>query len=322
MPRSSSPVTVYVDHKTPCIIGQAFSTIAWDDLEDCASVMQRESDSLDSQVNESDGDDQDFGDYALDFMADSPTTLESSLPPAGLVPFQGCIMPPLAPHQDFSPEDSLNTSFPAAGNHHAQDGAFWRGMAQHQGRVLGDTMEVNTQLYETLHRQQEEVDSFQERNVHLRELASRAKNLASVLDKLMTVKDPVPCSETSTSVSPCKRQRLDECETGPCGSVEDILRDISTRCNAVLDSNAKGPRLQQDLESIRMYGAFSNLQTSISKGCSMSVDGAEAGESDSSFRTSVREHCTIRTQVFPHGHAFTSRNQHGGYRFRWVPNHS
>lgn len=146
----------------------------------------------------------------------------------------------------------------------------------------------------------------------------------------MTVRDPVvkepvmPCNDkTSASLSPCKRQRLDdECDTEPSGSVEDILRDISTRCNAVLHNKANGPRLQQEPESIRMYGSFSALQTSVSKSGSMSVDGAEEAESDSSFRTSVREHCTIRTQVFPHGHAFTSRTKHGGYRFRWVPNHS
>ncbi|XP_071758865.2 multicilin [Centroberyx gerrardi] len=329
MPRSSSPVTVYID-KLPCIIEQAFSTIAWDDLEDCASVAKRESDSLGSQVTESDGDDQDFGDYALDFLADSPATLESSLSPAGLVPFQGCIIPPLTPHQDFSPEEALHNSSPAAGNPHAQDGALWKGMAWHQGRVLEDAMEVNNQLHETLHRKKEEIDSLQERNLHLRELASRAKHLASVLEKLMTVRDPsgrepvMPCSDkTSASLSPCKRQRLnEECEAEPPGSVEDILRDISTRCNAVLHSSANGPRPQQEPETIRMYGAFSSLQTSIAKSGSVSVDGAEAGESDSSFRTSIREHCTIRTQVFPHGRAFTSRTQHGGYRFRWVPDHS
>ncbi|XP_029915552.1 multicilin [Myripristis murdjan] len=329
LPRSSSPVTLYVD-KLPCIIEQAFSTIAWDDLEDCASVVRRESDSLSTEVTESDGDYQDFGEYALDFLADSPATLESSLSPAGLVPFQGCIIPPLTPHQDFSAEDELDNSSPAAGDPHAQDGALWKDVAQHQGRTLGDAMEVNHQLHESLQRKQEETESLQERNLHLRELACRAKHLASVLERLMTVRDPVlkepvmPCSDkTSASLSPCKRQRLDdECDTEPSGSVEDILRDISTRCNAVLHNKANGPRLQQEPESIRMYGSFSALQTSVSKSGSMSVDGAEAAESDSSFRTSVREHCTIRTQVFPHGHAFTSRTKHGGYRFRWVPNHS
>ncbi|XP_038560286.1 multicilin [Micropterus salmoides] len=326
VPRSSSPVTVYVE--LPSIIEQAFSTIAWDDLEDCASVVRRESDSLGSQVIESDADDQDFGDYALDFMADSPGTLESSLCPAELVPFQGCVIPPLTPQRYFSSDDSLVHSSTEAGNSSAQDAALWKSTAQCQGTVFEDSMEVNNQLHETLHRKQEEIDSLQERNLHLRQLASRAKHLASVLEKLMTVRDPhagetvMPCGD-KTSLSPCKRKRLDEgYETESSASVEDMLRDISTCCNAVLHSAAAGPRLQRESETIRMYGVFSGLQTSISKDSSMTTDGADPEESVASFRTSIREHCTIKTQVFPHGRAFTSRTQHGGYRFRWVPNHS
>ncbi|XP_040899074.1 multicilin [Toxotes jaculatrix] len=326
VPRSSSPVTMYVE--LPCIIEQAFSTIAWDDLEDCASAVRRESDPLSSQVNESDTDDQDFGDYALDFMAESPATLESSLSPAELVPFQGCVIPPLTPQRDFSPEDNLINSSTEASNPHAQDGSLWTGITQCHVRALGHSVEVNNQLHETLQRRQEEIDSLQERNLHLRQLASRAKHLASVLEKLMTVREPnvrepvVACGDKS-SLSPCKRQRLDEgYETESSDSVEEMLRDISTRCNAVLHSTATGTRIQQESETIRMFGAFSGLQTSISKDGSMRVDEAETEENVSSFRTSVREHGTIRTQVFPHGHAFTSRTQEGGYRFRWVPNHS
>lgn len=137
------------------------------------------------------------------------------------------------------------------------------------------------------------------------------------------IREPVMPRGDKASLSPCKRQRLDEgYETESSDSVEDMLRDISTRCNAVLHSAATGTNLRQESEVIRMYGAFSGLQTSISKDSGMATDGAEAEESVSSFRTSVREHCTIRTQVFPRGHAFTSRTQQGGYRFRWVPNHS
>ncbi|XP_056231791.1 multicilin [Seriola aureovittata] len=305
---------------------RAFSTIAWDDLEDCASVVRRQSDSLGSQVNESDADD--FGDYALDFMAESPSTLESSLSPAELVPFQGCVIPPLTPQQDFSPEDNLINSSTETGNPPAQDGALWRGIAHCHVRALDHSMEVNHQLHKTLHRRQEEIDSLQERNLHLRQLASQAKHLASVLEKLMTVRDPkareavLPCGD-KTSLSPCKRQRLDEgYETESSDSVEEMLRDISTRCNAVLHGTAPGTGVRQESETIRMFGTFSGLQTNVSKVSSMRTDGTEAEESISSFRTSIREHCTIRTQVFPHGRAFTSTTQEGGYRFRWVPNHS
>ncbi|KAJ3604568.1 hypothetical protein NHX12_029308 [Muraenolepis orangiensis] len=341
MPRSSSPDPVFVD-TMPCIVEQAFATIAWDDLEDCASVLRRESDSLGSQVNESDGDDQYFGEYALDFMAESPGTLESSLSPVRLVPFQGCIIPPLTPQRDFPPQDSPMAPSPEPGDCHAQDGAPWRGLAKHQGWLLDNSTQVKHRLHETLHSKQEEIESLQERNVHLRELASRAKHLASVLEKLMTVRDPClqgpappPCENTSRS--PCKRQRLSEeseTESASSGSVEDILRDISTRCNAVLH-RASGAQQEssgsQGSDRVRMYGAFSGLRTSVadgssgssgSSGASASAGGTGLDDGDSSFRTSIRDHCTIKTQVFPHGHAFTSRTQTGGYRFRWVPNQS
>uniref|UniRef100_A0A672ZHM9 Multicilin n=1 Tax=Sphaeramia orbicularis TaxID=375764 RepID=A0A672ZHM9_9TELE len=177
------------------------------------------------------------------------------------------------------------------------------------------------QLHQTLHRKQEEIDSLQERNHHLQQLASRAKHLASVLE-VNTHKPATPCTH-EPSLSPCKRQRLDEgYETESCDSVEEMLRDISTRCNAVLHSAATGTRLEQHSDTVRMFGVFSGLQTSFLNESSMTTDGPEAGDSGSSFRTSIREHCTIRTQVFPHGHAFTSRTQQGGHRFRWVPNHS
>lgn len=148
------------------------------------------------------------------------------------------------------------------------------------------------------------------------------------LQKLMTVGDPnvresvKPCRDR-TSLSPCKRQRMDEgYETQSSDSVEDMLRDLSTRCNAALHSSTTRTNPQQESETIQMFGSFSNLKTCISKDTSTRIDGAEPEESVSSFRTSIKEHCTIRTQVFPHGHAFTSRTQQGGYRFRWVPNHS
>ncbi|XP_034398489.1 multicilin [Cyclopterus lumpus] len=323
VPRSSSPVGGYVEF--PCVIEQAFSTIAWDDLEDCASAVRRESDSLGSQVNDSDVDDQDFGDYGLDFMADSPATLESSLSPAELVSFQGCILPLLTPQRCFSSETGLVCSL--AGDPSAQDGAPWVGIAQFQGRALGDSMEVNNQLHETLRQQQEEINSLQEQNLPLRQLASRAKHLASVLEKLMTdrgpqAREPVTPWGDQTSLGPCKRQRLDEgYETEPSDSVEDMLRDISTRCNAVLHGANAGDRPPREPETIRMHGAFSGLQMSAASGSSV-AHGAGAAESVSSFRTSVREHCTMRTRVFPHGRAFTSTTSQGGYRFRWVPDHS
>ncbi|KAM6930882.1 multicilin [Xenentodon cancila] len=323
VPRSSSPVTVYVE--LPSVIDQAFSTIAWDDLEDCTSAVTQERDSLDSQ-NESDPGT--FGDYVLDFMSESATTLESSLSPAELVPFQGCVIPPLSPQGDFAPEESLVHSSTETYSLQVHEGELWRSMAEYHERALGYSGATNKQLHKTPHRHQEELDSLEERNLPLRQLASRAKHLASALEKLMTVRgthagEPVMQSADNGPLGPCKRQRLDEGhETESSDSVEDMLKDISTRCNAVLLSNAKGLGQHRETETIRMYGAFSGLQMSTLSDRRARVDGSDAGDSVSTFRTSIREHGTIRTQVFPHGHVFTSQTQQGGYRFRWLPNHS
>nr|XP_054587641.1 multicilin [Nothobranchius furzeri] len=317
VPRSSSPVSVYVDF--PCIVDQAFSTVAWGDL---GSEVRQERDSLGSQVNESDLDDQHFADYALDFIADSSST-ESSPSPVELVPFQGCIIPPLTPQRDFTPEDGMVFLSTETGNLSAQDGALWRGTAESHQKELGHSVIINKQLHETLQKQRHELHSLEEKNHHLRQLACRAKHLASVLEKLMTARDPHagkplgPHGENA-SLGSCKRQRLDEgYETESSDSVEDMLRDISTRCNAFLLSSAAGASLQQESETIRMHGAFSTLQMSTPNDSSETAD--QAGDSVPPFRTSVREHATIQTQVFPHGHAFTSRTRQGGYRFCWIP---
>ncbi|XP_075889527.1 multicilin isoform X2 [Nelusetta ayraudi] len=280
----------------------------------------------DFKVHESDADDQDFGGYTLAFTADSPATLESSLNPAELVPFQGCVIPPLSPQWDLSAEDSLVSS-----HAEAHDGALWEDVAQCQAMALGDSVEANNLLHATLKKKEEAFKALQERNVHLRQLADRAKHLASVLERLMTVRHPCTREPAAPhagkpSLSPCKRQRLDEgYETESSDSVEDILRDVSTRCNAVLHGGGGGgaavtTKTQQEAEVIRMHGSFSGLKTSV---CSTtSLEGTEGEEGDSSFRTSIREHGTIRTQAHPHGRTFTSCTQQGRYRFRWVPNHS
>lgn len=133
----------------------------------------------------------------------------------------------------------------------------------------------------------------------------------------VTEREQTPAPDDRPPPSPCKRQRLDEgYETESSDSVEDMLRDISTRCNAVLHGSAAAK--QRGSEVIRAHGAFSGLQTCFSK----DGGGAAAEGSVWSFRTSVREHGTIRTQAFPQGQALTARMQEGGYRFRWVPNHS
>nr|4BRY_B Chain B, MULTICILIN [Homo sapiens] len=62
---------------------------------------------------------------------------------------------------------------------------YWKEVADQNQRALGDALVENNQLHVTLTQKQEEIASLKERNVQLKELASRTRHLASVLDKLM-----------------------------------------------------------------------------------------------------------------------------------------
>ncbi|XP_068032529.1 multicilin [Anomalospiza imberbis] len=58
----------------------------------------------------------------------------------------------------------------------------WRDLADQHQKALGDALEANSQLQETLTQRQEELVTLQESNVQLKELASQARQLAAVLD--------------------------------------------------------------------------------------------------------------------------------------------
>nr|XP_030114750.1 multicilin [Taeniopygia guttata] len=58
----------------------------------------------------------------------------------------------------------------------------WRDLADQHQKALGDALEANSQLQETLTQRQEELVTLRESNVQLKELASQARQLAAVLD--------------------------------------------------------------------------------------------------------------------------------------------
>nr|XP_047905383.1 multicilin [Anser cygnoides] len=58
----------------------------------------------------------------------------------------------------------------------------WRDAAERHQRALGEALEENSQLQETLAQRQEELATLRESNVQLKELASQARQLAAVLD--------------------------------------------------------------------------------------------------------------------------------------------
>ncbi|XP_072514306.1 multicilin [Salminus brasiliensis] len=73
-------------------------------------------------------------------------------------------------------------------------------------------------------------------------------------------------------------------------------------------------------EVIQVFGAFHGLKVLTARR-SVASDRSDGGRDGAvCFKTSVREHSTVRTNVFPHGKTFTSHTPDGSCRFLWVPN--
>ncbi|KAJ8262790.1 hypothetical protein COCON_G00152470 [Conger conger] len=286
---------------------------------------------------------QDFVDSAVSFIPESPSLLDSSACSSGSLPlsdcsltdFSGCTilpissLPVLASHESLSqtpqiPSRTLPQALPQdTPLDTSQDQLFWRNLAEDHQRALGDALDANNQLCLTLNKKQEETRFLQQRNQHLKELANQAKHLASVLSRLISPGGaPALSGGLPTLPSPTKRRRLEgrpeteaEGEEVPAGEeVSRILRDVSERCRAALQEQAGAP-----LHSPRMHGKFQGLLTSTPERGARPRGGEEEEEEGTAFRTSIRDHCTIRTLAFPQGHAFTARTPEGGCRFRWIP---
>ncbi|XP_039608674.1 multicilin isoform X2 [Polypterus senegalus] len=336
---SIAPLSVYIEDANN-IADQAFATIAWQDLSDCTSVLQREADAPHRNNRLPDTTSfhlQEFKDAVESFIPEHPALLQPcfdavslQLPSCDMSAFQACIQSADSAQQELALPTPLHFT-PPAQHVHCQPAPplhpdhYWKDMADQNQKALGDALEVNNQLHATLSQKEEEIVSLQERNVQLKELANQAKHLASVLDRLMTrTKSTDENTDDLFQIkSGLKRRRLsDHYEQLPdCKEVDEILRDITDKCNAALHGDAKHPRLCRDernssgtpnIERIHMYGAFNGLQTSTTLSTSEMEEGM-------SFRTSIRDHCTIRTLAFPQGNAFTTRTNNGGYKFRWVP---
>ncbi|XP_072436019.1 multicilin isoform X2 [Chiloscyllium punctatum] len=245
---------------------------------------------------------------------------------------EACISSSIPVVEDSLLEMNLQT------DHSQPTEQFWKDVAEENQKALGDALEENEQLQVTLKRKQYEIVSLKERNVQLKELASKAKHLASILDKLMKQE----CQNTNDTMSEIfpskfstKRQRIEDTYfyNQDCDKVDEILRDISEKCNAALqtlsDTDSRYFRMKQyseeysetscneNQETINMYGTFNGLKTSM--GCHMVSSDTNELENDMSFKTSIRNHCTIRTLAFPQGNAFTTRTPNGGFKFRWIP---
>ncbi|XP_032069771.1 multicilin [Thamnophis elegans] len=342
----SCPIIIHND-PSPDSIEAAFATIDWQDLADCTSAFQREA-STDAALHQSnfsrlffsfgsmlvpvcslhclgwpvdlqspslqpedDFDFQEFRDAVDNFLSDpSPLMaplLDFPFPVDNGSPPSPCLQKPLQIDPNLESVSSTEQ--------------YWKELADQNQKALGDALVENNQLQETLTQKQEEIASLKERNVQLKELASQAKQLASVLDKLMLPQSK-GSADLSLSCGPGKRslEQMSVPEHEEDMEVNEILREISEKCNAALQSidDDRGPkRPRGENEAIHMYGAFHGLQT-CSTHSSLDLSGSEF-EEGVSFKTSIKEHCNIRTLAYPQGNAFTVRTATGGYKFRWVP---
>ncbi|XP_007942366.1 multicilin [Orycteropus afer afer] len=333
---SGSPVSVYEDptHAEPAEL-PALTTIDLQDLADCSSLLGSEappSGNLAALQNHSLEpepdfvDLQDFRDTVDDLIADSSSLMSPPLA-GGDFPFSPCDVSPFG--ASLSPQTDLRTlhSPPLRPPDVTQPEQYWKEVANQNQRALGDALVENNQLHVTLTQKQEEIASLKERNVQLKELASRTRHLASVLDKLMITqsRECRAAAEPFMLKATAKRslEELFSVAGQDCAEVDAILREISERCDEALQNHdPKRPRLQPEPANTdgrpgNLHGAFRGLRTDCSqRALNLSHSELEEG---GSFSTPIRSHSTIRTLAFPQGKAFTIRTANGGYKFRWVP---
>ncbi|XP_005998509.1 multicilin [Latimeria chalumnae] len=275
---------------------------------------------------------QDFRDAMDTFISDPSSLMQPEMGAVDL-PLSHCDVSDFGtcmPASAHTQQDQLLQGNP---NHIPPPEQYWKDVADQNQRALGDALQQNNQLHVTLTRKQKEIASLQERNVKLKEVANQAKHLASVLEKLMNQQSEdnnEVVAEHFTPRTVGKRKRLEDFYDGSqnCKEVDEILKEISERCSAALqtfgDADYKRAKMEpgqsnhaEVKETINMHGVFHGLQTSTS--CSsVSISSSEVDDG-MSFKTSIRDHCTIRTLAFPQGNAFTTRVPSGGYKFRWVP---
>ncbi|NXM35697.1 MCIN protein, partial [Oxyruncus cristatus] len=210
----------------------------------------------------------------------------------------------------------------------------WRDQADQHEKALGDAVEANSQLQETLIQRQEELATLRESNMQLKELASQARQLASVLDTLM-----LPQSADGVALPPSALHPTPPLAVAtPTGTrradaegVDAMLRAVSEKCRDALRSlggspaDSPGdisgaspggsPMAKRPRPAPRLHGAFRGLRT----GSAALRSGGGDMEEDGSLRAQLGEAGAIRTLAFPQGNAFTLRTAAGGHRFRWVP---
>ncbi|XP_071586834.1 multicilin [Heliangelus exortis] len=316
----------------------ALTTIDWQDVAACAPILPTTPAgpvTLQQSPYFQDGpefDCQEFRDAVDDFINDASTSMPPPLDCTDFdfslgeeVDFGSCTLPLETSELAQVPSQYLPSPEPC-----------WRDLADQHQKALGNALEANSQLQETLMQRQEELVTLQQSNMELKELASQARQLATVLDTLMlpqcadgaTLPPPPPPlhpPSPTPSVPPSEswggRGRPERREE--VAGVDAMLQAVSDKCRAALrslrgspgGSSGGSPTAKRLRPAPRLHGAFRGLRT----GRSAPRPGDEGLEGDRSLRAALGEEGGIRTMAFPQGSAFTLRTAAGGYRFRWVP---
>ncbi|NXC08781.1 MCIN protein, partial [Orthonyx spaldingii] len=267
----------------------------------------------------------DFRDTVSDFISDVSTLMP---PPLDCTDFDFSLGEEMA-FGPCTPQLQSSVLVQVPPQHLSSPEPCWRDLADQHQKALGDALEANSQLQETLTQRQEELVTLRESNVQLKELASQARQLAAVLDTLMlsqsadgtTLPPPPPLRHPLPPPPPPAAVAAAASPTGPgredAEGVDAMLRAVSEKCRAALrslgdrsgGSPGGSPAAKRPRPSPRLHGAFRGLRTSR---------GGEL-EGVGSLRAALGEAGAIRTLAFPQGNAFTLRTAAGGHLFRWVP---
>ncbi|NXH51835.1 MCIN protein, partial [Rhabdornis inornatus] len=253
---------------------------------------------------------QEFRDTVGDFISDVSTLMPT---PLGCTDYDFSLREEVA----FGPgtpqlQSSVLVQVPP--QHLSSPELCWRDLADQHQKALGDALEANSQLQDTLTQRQEELVTLRESNVQLKELASQARKLAAVLDTLMLPQSidgtalpppppalhplPPPPAAAAAAAAPAGTGLQD------AEGVDAMLRAVSEKCRAALRSLGGSAG-----------DGFRGLRTG--RAASRPLGGELEG--GGSLRAALGEAGAIRTLAFPQGNAFTLRTAAGGHRFRWVP---
>ncbi|XP_042660706.1 multicilin [Tyto alba] len=293
------PIPAQASHR--CLsLSPALTTIDWQDLAACAPILPATpSGPVTLQQDGQEFDLQEFRGAVDDFISDTSTLMP---PPLDCADFDFSLDEEVAfgplPHA----ESSVLEQMPPQGLPPPEP--CWRDLADQHQEALGDALEANSQLQETLTQRQEELATLRESKVQLKELASQARQLAAVLDTLMLPQ----CADGAALPPPPL-----------AAGVDAMLREVSEKCRAALRSLGGSPGGSPTAKRPRpppaLHGAFRGLRT----GRAAPRPGEGGAEGGGSLRADLGGAGGIRTLAFPQGNAFTFRTAAGGYRFRWVP---